>query len=164
MEGKINEHCSPFVYRRTVIWRDTDAARIVYTGRFLDFALEAIEAMLRLRIGVDWYRLNVDEGLGAPFVNVALDFFRPVTPRDELDIEVTVECVGASSVSYRIDGRIADTNKTAFAASATAVFIDNQTNKPVPIPERYRKPFRLEAARVARPDTPVSSLDAGPAF
>jgi 4-hydroxybenzoyl-CoA thioesterase len=149
MEGKMNERWRPFVYRRAVIWRDTDAAQIVYTGSCLDFALEAIEAMLRARIGLDWYRLNVEEGLGAPFVTVTLDFLRPVTPKDELDIAVTVARLGKSSVSYGIDGRIAATGVTAFAASATAVFIDKKINKSVAIPERYRKPFEEEAARAA---------------
>ena len=49
-------------------------------------------------------------------MTVTLDFLRPVTPKDELDIEVTVARLGKSSVSYGIDGRIAATGVTAFAA------------------------------------------------
>jgi acyl-CoA thioesterase FadM len=34
----------PFVHRRRILWGETDAARIAYTARFLDFAMEAAEA------------------------------------------------------------------------------------------------------------------------
>jgi 4-hydroxybenzoyl-CoA thioesterase len=140
---------SPFVYRRAVVWADTDAARIVYTGRFPNFALEAIEALLRARLDTDWYRLNLDEGLGTPFVNLSLDFAHPVTPRDELDIEVTVARVGTSSVTFSVVGRLVSNRIEAFRASATKVFVDGKTNRPTPIPEKYRQTLELEAELAA---------------
>ena len=35
---------APFIHRRVITWSDTDPAGIAYTGRFSDFALQAIDA------------------------------------------------------------------------------------------------------------------------
>jgi 4-hydroxybenzoyl-CoA thioesterase len=149
LEESRAEVWSPFVQHRVVVWSDTDAARIVYTGRFPNFALEAIEAFMRARLDTDWYRLNLDEGLGTPFVNLSLDFTHPVTPRDELEVEVTVARVGNSSVTFAVAGRLAATGIAAFRASATNVFVEAKTNKPTPVPDRYRRILEREAARAA---------------
>ena len=37
----------PFVHRRVPTWGETDGARIVYTVRFVDYAMDAIEAWFR---------------------------------------------------------------------------------------------------------------------
>jgi acyl-CoA thioesterase FadM len=39
----------PFIHRRRVKWGESDPARIAYTARFLDFAMDAIEAFLQDR-------------------------------------------------------------------------------------------------------------------
>ena len=61
------------VHRRRVLRGETDAARIAYTARFLDFAMEATEAWFRDRLGAGWYELNFDHGIGTPFVHASLD-------------------------------------------------------------------------------------------
>jgi 4-hydroxybenzoyl-CoA thioesterase len=140
---------TPFVHRRIVVWGDTDSAAIVYTGRFLDFMLEAIEALLRERVGADWYRMNVDENIGTPFVNVRLDFKRPVTPREPLDIRVLVARVGRSSVTFAVQGDGAESSLLKFTGSATLVFVtarDVTGAGPRDIPDAYRRVLEMEAA------------------
>lgn len=137
----------PFVLERRVTWSDVDTARIVYTGRFPDYVLEAIEAFFLDRFGVDWYRLNLDEGLGTPFVNLSLDFVHPVTPRDALAIEVGVSRVGRSSVTYAVTGRLAARGVDCFRASATCVFVVAGRLASIAIPARFRKVFEAELDR-----------------
>lgn len=137
----------PFVLERRVTWGDVDTARIVYTGRFPDYVLEAIEAFFLDRFGVDWYRLNLDEGLGTPFVNLSLDFLHPVTPRDALAIEVGVSRLGRSSVSYAVVGRLAERGIECFRAAATCVFITAGRHASIPIPPRFREVFEAELGR-----------------
>jgi len=139
-----------FVHRRTISWGDTDPARMAYTGRFSDFMLEAIEAWFRARLDTDWYRLNIDEGMGTPFVSIAMDFKSPVTPREPLDIAVRVARVGTSSLSFAVEALGAETRRLCFTGSATCVFVDGQRLKPIPIPDKYRE--RL--ARPGRADEP----------
>jgi acyl-CoA thioesterase FadM len=140
---------TPFVHRRIVVWGDTDPARIVYTGRFLDFMLEAIEALMRERIGADWYRINTEEKIGTPFVNVGLDFKSPVTPREPLDIRVLVTRVGRSSVTYAVQGNGAESGELKFAGAATCVFVANVDGRPCDIPGGYRSALETEAAYAA---------------
>jgi len=58
-----------FVWRRRVGFGDCDPARIAYTGRIPEFALKAIDAFWEdLLDGDNWFRMNVDQGIGTPFV------------------------------------------------------------------------------------------------
>ena len=139
---------TPFVHRRTIVWGDTDPAAIVYTGRFLDFMLEAIEALMRERIGADWYRMTVDDKVGTPFVNVGLDFKSPVTPREPLDIRVLVSRVGRTSVTCAAQGSGAESGVLKFTGSATFVFAA-ASRKPCAIPAAYRGALETEAACAA---------------
>lgn len=136
----------PFVYRRPIGWGDTDAARIVYTGRFADFALEAIEGWFRDRLGTDWYRLNVDERIGSPFVHLSLDFERPVTPRDAVDVTVLLRKAGRSSLTFAFAGASATGAKRLFHGKGVCVFVDTRTMKSTPVPDRYRPAVEREAA------------------
>ena len=56
----------PFTYRREIFWGDTDTARIVYTGKFADYILEAVEAWMRAYLGTDWFRSDRGRGTRRP--------------------------------------------------------------------------------------------------
>jgi 4-hydroxybenzoyl-CoA thioesterase len=72
---------APLTYKRRPQWGDTDAARIVYTGKIADYILEAIDHFMREVLEMPWFELNVDEQVGTPFVSVKYDIFAPLTPR-----------------------------------------------------------------------------------
>jgi acyl-CoA thioesterase FadM len=95
----------PFVHIVRVGWGDCDPARIAFTGRLAAFALEAIDAWWEHVVGADWYRMNIDRGVGTPFVHMTLDFRSPVTPRHRLACEVSLLRLGASSVRLGVRGR-----------------------------------------------------------
>lgn len=127
----------PFVYRRDIFWGDTDTALIVYTGRFVDYALEAIESWFRAYLGTDWYQLNVDRKMGTPFVHVDIDFVSPLTPRDHLGVAVRVERLGTSSLGFRIEG-YANEERLSFRGHLVCAFVDITTMSKIPIPDEYR--------------------------
>lgn len=103
---------APFVFRMRPRWAHSDPARMIYTARFADFCLDAIDAWFEDRVGADWYHLNVDWGIGTPFVHIEIDFRSAVTPRDTLLIGVRVTKVGATSLTFAVaahaeaDGRL----------------------------------------------------------
>ena len=70
--------------------------------------MEAIEAWFRERIGIDWYELNLDRGVGTPFVHASLDFRSPVTPRDTLATTVLLARLGGSSLRFAVAGARGD--------------------------------------------------------
>lgn len=135
-----------FIHRRRVLWGETDAARIAYTARFLDFAMEAVEAWFHDRLGFGWFELNVDLGLGTPFVHASLDFRSPVTPRDELASTVRLTRLGGSSLRFLVVGRTDTGARLVYESTLVCAFVDTATMRPVPVPDRFRALLEHEAA------------------
>jgi len=140
---------TPYAHRRVIGWGDVDPARIAYTGRFADFMMEAIEGWYRDRLDTDWYRLNLDEGCGTPFVQLSLAFKHPVTPREPIDVLVFIDRVGRTSLSFRIEAYNAESRILCFTGAATSVFVEAATMKPVPIPRRHREAIERERRQAA---------------
>jgi len=145
----------PLVHHRVINWRDTDAARIVYTVRFLDFAMEAIEEWFRVVIGLDWFDMNVDLGIGTPFVKTDIDFRAPLTPRDALRVTVLVERAGRSSISFNITGD-RDDGVRSFEGRLVCCAVSNEgTMQAVEIPADWRSRIDGYIAGCAAASTPL---------
>lgn len=134
-----------FIHRRRVHFGDSDAARIVYTPRFLEYAMEALEVFMADVIGYDWYTINKDFGFGTPFVKIGMDISAPLRPGDRVDITVLVDKVGGSSIHFRTVGRRQD-GVEAFQTTFVCVVADQEKVKAIPMPAPMRS--RLEAYRV----------------
>lgn len=128
----------PVVYRRRVRWGEGDPAHIAYTVRFLDFVMEAIEEWFREVLGVDWYELNLDLGMGSPVVHLELDFSAPVKPGDVLEIPVLVQRLGGSSITFELRARLAADASERFRALMVHSLVDNQRMKAIPFPPDFR--------------------------
>jgi len=139
----------PFVHIRRIRWGETDPARIAYTPRFLDFAMEAIEAFFTDRLGASFYEFHADHGLGTPFVHVELDFRSPVTPRDTLETEVRLLKLGGSSLTFGTTGRVGE--RVAYTGRLVCAFVDvtGERMRPVPVPPPFRARLEPDAAFAA---------------
>ncbi|MBI3445144.1 MAG: acyl-CoA thioesterase [Magnetospirillum sp.] len=133
-----------FTHERRVHFGDSDAARIVYTPRFLEYAMEALEIFMADWIGYDWYHINRVHGFGTPFVRIGMEIKAPLRPGDRVMIRVLVDKVGGSSLHFRTVGVRKD-GVTAFETSFVCVVADQEAEKAVPIPAPMRA--RLEAYR-----------------
>jgi YbgC/YbaW family acyl-CoA thioester hydrolase len=140
---------TPFLHRRRIRWGDTDAARIAYTARFLDFAMESVEAWWRERLGTDWYALNLDHGIGTPFVHASLDFRSPLTPRDVLETSVRLARLGGSSLRFALEARAG--GRLVYEAALVCVFVDAAAMKPIPVPSWLQPALAAEAALTPHP-------------
>lgn len=154
----MSELWTPFIHQREIYWGDTDPAGIAYTGRFSDFALEAIESFYRDRLKTDWTQMARAEDLGTPFAHLSFDFKSPVTTREPLAITVTVVRCGRSSVDYELSARGAETGTLRFVARATNVWVRASLMKSIKIPEPYQTILQSEIAAAA-----VDAPPAGPA-
>ena len=137
-------HASPFIHTRRIRWGESDPARIAYTARFLDFAMDAVEAFFQDRLGDGFYEMNVDRGIGTPFVRVELDFKSPLTPRDTLATEVRVTRVGGASLEFAVTGRVGE--RVAFQGRLVCAFVRGEGAEmgAIPVPEDYRAKLRTE--------------------
>ena len=112
----------PFIHRINVTWSDCDPAKIAYTGRIPNFALDAINAFWEHHLGGDgWYQMELDRGYGTPFVHMSIDFSRPVTPRHTLLCKVVPTRLGNSSIEFEVTGKQDD--KVCFVGKFVNVFI-----------------------------------------
>ena len=129
----------PFHTTRRVEFVDTDMAGIVHFSNFFRFMETAEVEFLRSRglsVRVDWK----GEHIGFPRVAAACDYLRPVRFEDVLDVEVRVEKVGRSSVTYAFEfalggEAVARGRVTAVCCRLTA---DHRLES-MPIPEPLRE-------------------------
>ncbi|MBD2055088.1 acyl-CoA thioesterase [Oculatella sp. FACHB-28] len=76
-----------FVYLRTVFFRDTDAAGVVYFTNILSMCHEAYEASLAAA-GVDLKQFFGKAKTAFPIAHASVDFFRPMFCGDRLAIQM----------------------------------------------------------------------------
>jgi 4-hydroxybenzoyl-CoA thioesterase/acyl-CoA thioester hydrolase len=105
----------PFETTRRVEFSDTDAAGIVHFARFLIYMETAEHDMLR-SVGLSVLQEVAGEHISWPRVHVSCDYQAPARFGDVLSIEVSVERLGAKSVTYLFrflrDGQLLATGKT----------------------------------------------------
>jgi len=102
-----------FTTRRRVEFRDTDAAGIVHFSAFF-FWMESVEHELLRSVGVAVVDRGANDADGVvdaswPRVSASCDYLSAVRFGDELEVSVSVEAVGRTSVTYAFafahDGR-----------------------------------------------------------
>ena len=131
----------PLTHRRRIGWSDTDAARITYTVRFFEFAMAGIEAWFREIWGEDWFDMNTRQARGTPFVRVETDILSPVVPGDILDVQVMVERLGTSSITFQVYGHKASDGEPVLKGRYVCVLVrleSGMTATPIPVEKRER--------------------------
>lgn len=129
---------APYSHRRKVRFGHSDAARIAYTVRLFDFAIEAIEGWFEEVLGNSWYHLNTVCHVGNPFVHADLDMKAPLIPGDTLETTVLVAETGRSTVRFAVSGRRGD-GVECFAGSWVVSFVDTDALRSIPIPEPFAR-------------------------
>jgi len=94
---------APYRHRRMVEFADTDMAGIMHFSAFFRFMESAEHALVR-SLGLSIFGLPDPDGgdhlVSFPRVSARCDYTSPARCEDELDIEVTVQKLGRSSVTY----------------------------------------------------------------
>lgn len=133
---------SNYQYRRCLHWGDTDAAGIVYTANYFDLCMEALEGWFISVLETDWFSMNVDQKIGTPFVHAEVDFKAPMTPRDTLLIEVTVDRLGEKSLGFELTGYSEVNKAITFSGKFVCCFTNTGSFQPISIPQEMR--MRIE--------------------
>lgn len=92
-----------FTYPRTVYFRETDAAGVLYFANGLSLCHEAFEASL-VGAGVDLKTFFSSRDIAVPITHAEMDFFRPVFCGDRLEIHLTPHQTTDSSfeIAYQL--------------------------------------------------------------
>jgi 4-hydroxybenzoyl-CoA thioesterase len=128
------------VFRTSVLVRfgDLDGAGIAYYPNLVNFLHEAFEDFFVGHVGRPYPEVH-KSGIAFPTVKVEMEFFSPVHYGVHVDIDVTVDHVGRSSVRMLYEGSVA--GKPVFRGRNTAVLVDLATFRPTPLPDWLRERF-----------------------
>jgi YbgC/YbaW family acyl-CoA thioester hydrolase len=135
----------PFIVHRTVLFGECDPGGVVYAPRFASFVVDACQSFLAAAVGGPAVRMMMEMGVLPPARSLSIEFLRPATYDDVLEIEVGVAEVGTQSFTLIVDGRRGDGDRI-FSARMTQVVVSTETRRPVGLPPRLR------AALIARVD------------
>ncbi len=120
-----------------VNWGDCDPAKIAYTARIPEWALESIDSWWEKHLGdAGWFHLNVDRNLGTPFVHMSIDFSAPITPRHRLICKVRPVRLGDTSIEFCIEGY--QDGILCFTGRFINVFVVADKFKKLRVPEDIR--------------------------
>ena len=127
----------PFRYRRRVEFRDTDMAGIVHFSVFFTY-MEAAEHELLRSVGLAVFNKVDDQNLSWPRVAASCDYRSAIRFEDEIEIEVAIERLGTSSITYRHqiyrgDSLVADGSMTTVCCKVE----HGQRPESVPIPDDF---------------------------
>ncbi len=127
-----------FTYHRTIHFKDTDAAGVVYFSNALSICHEAYEALLET-LTIDLKEYFSGKSLAVPIVRAEIDFMQPMYCGDKIYIVLsgTVQFENTFSLKYEIyynDSNNSDVNKPIAIASTRHVAIDPVTRKRSKLP------------------------------
>lgn len=92
---------TPFVFTTPVRFADVDHAGIVYYPRFFHYFHLAFEELFRQRIGARAYVDLLDhDRVGFPAVRAEAEYQAPLRFGDTAEVELTVERLGKSSITF----------------------------------------------------------------
>jgi 4-hydroxybenzoyl-CoA thioesterase len=137
------------MFTTTILVRfgDLDAAGIAYYPNLVNFLHESFEDFFVGHIGRPYPEVYA-EGLAFPTVKVEMEFHSPVRYGDHVDMRLTVERVGRSSVQMRYEGSV--DGRPVFRGRNVAVLVDMKTFRPTALPGWLRERFESAMEPAAR--------------
>jgi acyl-CoA thioesterase FadM len=127
---------SPFTIRRRVRFGDCDPAGVVYTVRFSDYAVSAMDLFLSHLLGGP--HLEQLPGVQTPIKALSFIFSAPLRPNDEFDMVVTVREIRTRTFDLAIVATL-PSGTVAFEALLTPICITaGEHRSSLPIPARLR--------------------------
>ena len=124
-----------FAHRVRVGFDETDAAGIVYYGRYMPYFDRARVEYLRA--------LGLLARTPAPTEYVMraqeVEYHAPARFDDQLDVAVRVARIGSTSISWEFDAHHVEDGRHLAAARQTLVRIELATRRPVPIDAAFRE-------------------------
>ncbi len=120
---------------------DVDGAGIVYYPQFFHLCHAAFEDFFDTAAPISYPELITGRRLGFPTVALESEFTAPLEYGDVAVVELVVERVGRTSVSFRYLIRRKRDGARCFEAHITTVLINLDSRKPVAIPQELRSIF-----------------------
>lgn len=128
----------PFQVRRRVRWSECDPAGVVYTGKFVDFLLGAVNLFYANLVDKPYREFTREVGVDTPCRGLEMDFRGALWPEDEFLISVVVTAIRNSSFDLHVRAA-QESGREIFLARFTPICIPKGgERKSIPIPEAYK--------------------------
>jgi len=128
----------PFVVRRRVRWGECDPAGVVYTGKFVDYMLAAVNLFYANLVESDYRTFLKSQGVGTPCRGLDMDFRGALWPEDEFLMRVRVRELRRASFDMQVDG-YQESGREIFVGRFTGICIPgNGERTSVAIPDALR--------------------------
>lgn len=131
-----------FIYHTRIRLIDTDATGVLYFSQQFNFAMEAFEEFLKDR-GFSWKEFRGLEFL-LPVVHAEADYSVPLMLGDELEISLTVEKVGTSSIALRYIFRDPIKKQEVGKVNIVHVAVSKETRASMPLPDVLKNILEAE--------------------
>ncbi|MBI2743149.1 MAG: acyl-CoA thioesterase [Chlamydiales bacterium] len=125
-----------FNYKTRIHLRDTDATGVLYFAEQFRLCLEAFENYLG-ESQLPLQKLIDESAFLLPIVHAESDYALPLYAGDEISIALSVGKIGTTS--FTLQYKLFKQGKEAGHASIVHVTVSQETQKPVPIPEKLSK-------------------------
>ena len=116
------------VYQRTINFRDTDAAGVVYFANGLSLCHEAYEASLAAA-GINLQSFFKGETIAVPITHASIDFFKPMFCGDRIAIALTTEILSSTEFQINYQLFFVEGDKAIAKAITKHTCIDVATRK-----------------------------------
>lgn len=152
-----------FTYERRLRFEDADVGQVLFYPRYFALCYEALEALLAEEISGGYPGLLRERGLAFPTVHATSDFEQPIVWGDSARVELAVERIGDTSVSFYFEIYRGSDGVRAAAIRQTHVLCTIANFVKATLPEDLRgalAPHLVEAAPPATDGNGAGS-DAG---
>ena len=126
---------SPFLYRRTIHFPDTDAAGVVFFARYLNIVHEGYEESLAAA-GLPLATFFTDHGVIVPVAKSEASYLRPLRCGDQIEVELCP--VRLNENSFALDAtiwkRVGESRKRAAVVRTEHVCIDSIKRERLALP------------------------------
>jgi 4-hydroxybenzoyl-CoA thioesterase len=130
-----------FRFTMPVRFADVDHAGIVYYPLFFHYFHQAFEEIFRVRMGAAGYlALLDDQRIGLPAVHAEADFRHPLKFGDEVTVEVSLDRMGARSLTLRYRA-LGPKDQICAEGRVTCALINLDTFRPIEAPPELRRLF-----------------------
>lgn len=152
-----------FTYERRLRFEDADVGQVLFYPRYFALCYEALEALLAEEITGGYPGLLRERGLAFPTVHASSDFEHPIVWGDSARVELAVERIGDTSVSFFFEIYRGSDGIRAASIRQTHVLCTIANFAKANLPEDLRGALSPHLAEAAAPPTDGESAggDAG---
>ena len=127
----------PLVVKRRVRWADCDPAGVVYTGKFSDYLLGAVNLFFNDIGGGNYMAWVRSLGVDTPCKGLDLVFHGALWPEDEFEMRCSVARIRTHSYDIAVEAA-QNPGRRIFSGRFSPICISREVRRGIAIPDAYR--------------------------